>query len=69
MGAGREPQRGGDLRICMADSLCYTAETNTTLQSNSTPIKDEKENRIHKNQTWIIIVIHNQLHLKHSYHS
>ena len=29
----------GDIRICIADSLCYTAETNTTLKSNYTPIK------------------------------
>ena len=25
--------------MCMADSLCCTLETNTTLQSNYTPIK------------------------------
>ena len=30
---GRETQEGGDTVLCMriADSLCYTAETNTTL--------------------------------------
>ena len=31
---GRETQEGGDMGIyyiCIADSLCYTAETNTTL--------------------------------------
>ena len=28
-----------DICIHIADSLCYTAETNTTLQSNYTPIK------------------------------
>ena len=32
MGAGeRETQEGRDTSIHMADSLCYTAETNTTL--------------------------------------
>ena len=59
-------QERGDVSVCMADSLCYAAETNTTLQSSSTPIKDEKENRMHKTQTWIITVTHNQLHLKYS---
>ena len=31
----------GDLGrcICIADSVCYKAETNTPLQSNHTPIK------------------------------
>ena len=29
----------GILCIHIADSLCYTAETNTTLSSNYTPIK------------------------------
>ena len=28
---GREMQEGGDLGICIADSLFYTAETNTPL--------------------------------------
>ena len=30
---GRETQEGGDMGICLhiADSLCYTAETNTPL--------------------------------------
>ena len=28
---GREAQEGGDIHIRRADSLCYTAETNTTL--------------------------------------
>ena len=67
----RAAQEGGDVSICMVESLCYAAETNTTLQSNSTPIKDEKEkeNLMHKTQTWTITVIHNQLHLKLSYHS
>ena len=29
----------GDIHMRMADSLCCTAETNTTLWSNYTPIK------------------------------
>ena len=36
---GREAQEGGDICICIADSLCYTAETNTTMENNYTPIK------------------------------
>ena len=36
---GREVQERGDTGIRIADSLCYTAETNTTLQSNYNPIK------------------------------
>ena len=28
---GKEVQKGGDICICMANSLCYTAEANTTL--------------------------------------
>ena len=28
---GRETQEGGDICIHIADSVCYTAETNTTL--------------------------------------
>ena len=30
-GEGREVQEGGNTCICMADSRCYMAETNTTL--------------------------------------
>ena len=30
-GAGREVQEGGDIGVHVADSLCCTAETNTTL--------------------------------------
>ena len=33
------PKKGGDICICMNDSFFYTVETNTTSQSNSTPIK------------------------------
>ena len=36
---GKEVQKGDDIRTCMADSFCCTVETNTTLQSNYTPIK------------------------------
>ena len=32
-------RRYGDICICIADSLCYKAETNTQLKSNYTPIK------------------------------
>ena len=28
---GKERQKGGDIRVCTADSLCSTVETNTTL--------------------------------------
>ena len=35
-----EVQEGGDICIHIADSLHCTAETNTTLQSNCTPIKE-----------------------------
>ena len=40
-GGGKEKEGGpkGDIGIHTADSLCYTAETNTTLQSNYIPIK------------------------------
>ena len=36
---GRETQDGGDMGICIDDSLCYKAETNTPLKSNYTPIE------------------------------
>ena len=39
-GRGREVQEGGDMPIHIADSLYCAAETNTTLQSNYTPIKN-----------------------------
>ena len=32
----------GDICIQIAGSLCYSAETNTTLQSNCTPIKTKE---------------------------
>ena len=31
MEGGREAQKEGDIYVHIADSLCYTAETNTTL--------------------------------------
>ena len=39
-GGGKEVQEGRDICIHIADSLCCTAETNTTLQINCTPIKN-----------------------------
>ena len=33
---GKAVQGRGDICICLADSLCSTAETNTTLQNNYT---------------------------------
>ena len=48
-GWDREGGREGDPRgkrygdICITDSLCYKAETNTPLQSNYTPIKTLKK--------------------------
>ena len=41
-GGGREVQEGGDICIHIADSLHCTEETNTTLQSNYTPIIKKK---------------------------
>ena len=32
----------GDICICIADSLCYKAETNTPLLRNYTPVKTLK---------------------------
>ena len=36
---GKEIQKGGDICIHIADSLCCTVEGNTILESNYTPIK------------------------------
>ena len=36
---GKEIQRRGDIRTCTADSLCCTAETNTTMESDYTLIR------------------------------
>ena len=38
-GSGKESQQGRDMCIHRADSRCCTAETNTTLSSNDTPMK------------------------------
>lgn len=38
---GRETPEGGDQCILVADSRRFTAETNGTLKSNGTPIKNE----------------------------
>ena len=35
---GKETPKGADMHLCMADSLCHTAE-NTTLPSSCTPVK------------------------------
>ena len=42
----KEIQKRGDRCICIADSLCYTAEINTMLQSNCTPMKINKKNKL-----------------------
>ena len=42
-GIGRDVQEGGDVCIHIADTLCCTAETNTTLQSNYPPVKKKKK--------------------------
>ena len=36
---GKEVQKGGDACVCVAESLCWTAVTNTMLDSNCTPIQ------------------------------
>ena len=38
-------KRYGDICICITDSLCYKAETNTPLESNYTPIKMLKQKK------------------------
>ena len=38
-------KRYGNICICINDSLCYKAETNTPLQSNYTPIKMFKKKK------------------------
>ena len=48
MGA-REVQEGRDICICIADLLCWTAETNTKIsivESNYTPIKLKKKKKL-----------------------
>ena len=47
--SGRRGSEGGDICIHTDDSLCCIAETNTTLQSSYTPIKNnEKKNSFYK---------------------
>ena len=45
-GSGREIQEGGETCIHVSDSLHGAAETNTTLQSNYTPIKKERNENV-----------------------
>ena len=58
---GKEILKAGDICRCTADSLCCTAETNTTLSSNYTPIQisffkkgtsKEKDNQ-QRRKNWI----------------
>ena len=42
--------RYGNICICITDSLCYKAETNTPLESNYTPIKMLKKKKRKKCQ-------------------
>ena len=42
-------KRYGDTCICITDSLCYKAETNTPLLSNYTPTRTFKEKKIERN--------------------
>ena len=48
---GKEIQKRGDICICIADSLCCTTETNSTLWSNYTPVKIKKKNK-ENGATW-----------------
>ena len=47
----REVQEGGDICIRIADSLRFTAETNTTLSGNYTPIKKNKKQKTKKKKS------------------
>ena len=38
-------KRGGDMCLCMADSLYRTAEANTAVENNHAPIKNHKQNK------------------------
>ena len=42
---GKEIQKGGDICASLAASLCCRVETNTTLGSNSAPIKINKQTK------------------------
>ena len=55
---GRENTRGrryGDICIRIADSLCYTAATNTPLQSNYTPKKMLKKKKLSGSSRFVSI--------------
>ena len=41
---GKESKKRVDICICITDSLCCTAEINTTLQNNYNKIKLKKKN-------------------------
>ena len=45
VGVGKEVQEGGDICILMTDLCCCMAETNTTLYSNYSPIKNKLKKR------------------------
>ena len=49
---GEGGSKGGDVCIHRADSLCSTAEANTPLQSNYTPIKKIMKNKC-KNEEYL----------------
>ena len=55
MGDGKEAQEGGDICMYIANSLCCTAETNTILQRNYTPIKQKftKTTSSESQRNWI----------------
>ena len=56
---GREVPEGKDICIHIAESLCCTAETNTTLQSKYTPTKNDKlkkKKQICRVQYWVCAV-------------
>ena len=46
VGSGRQDQERGDICILMADSRCYTAETNVSLLSNYPPLKKANKNNL-----------------------
>ena len=43
---GARGKRYGNICICITDSLCYKAETNTPQKNNYTPIKTLKKNKV-----------------------
>ena len=52
--ATREISEGGDICILRTDSLCCTAEANTTLKSNYPPIKNEFKRMLFIGQTHFV---------------